>query len=227
MNKNRDTNSLKLDGLKVNHLTVIERTDERRGSSVKWLCECVCGKKFTVTAHVLKAGKIKSCGCKTKEILRAARMRHGQTYSPEWNSWSSMLERCHSKSHKSYADYGGRGIRVPHRWMHFEYFLEDMGKRPKGTTLERIDNNKDYGPDNCRWATPKEQASNRRNSRVVEHNGKSLTVCQWADLFGIPRDTFIWRLNNGWGMDKATTTPLKIQRNSRDEMRRQPEEVTA
>lgn len=212
-----DTNSLELFGLRVNNLTVIEKTDKRSGPSVLWRCHCVCGRTdFLVRANTLKAGNIKSCGCKTNEIISAARKTHGHSKTERtYQIWRHMRERCEKKHHKSYSSYGGRGITVCQRWAKYENFLADMGLIPINMTLGRIDNNLGYSKGNCRYETFKEQANNRRNSVFITFDGKTLTLSQWAEVFNIGHDTLSRRISSGWNIKDALTKPVKKQKNNR------------
>lgn len=217
INNKRDTNSFDLAGHVCNHLTVVEKTNFRYGSSVLWRCKCSCGKDdFLATASKLKHLKIKSCGCKTKEILRNERITHGMTDSPTWKSWKSMMDRCYLDSHKSFKDYGGRGVTVCAEWDSFGSFLSDMGIRPDGKTLDRIDVSKGYSKSNCRWATPKEQANNRRSSRLLKIGVETKTASEWAEISGISTDTLFRRLALGWPAEKAVFAPIKKQKNNRN-----------
>lgn len=126
---------------------------------------------------------------------------------PEYYSWASMVQRCESRTHKSYPRYGARGIRVCTRWREsFHRFREDMGPRPHGTTLDRIDNDGNYEPGNCRWALPLQQAANTPRSRLFEVDGVVLTVSEWARRTGIPKKRLHWRLNHGWAPSEAIAT---------------------
>lgn len=129
---------------------------------------------------------------------------HGRARTPLYRVWAEMRYRCANPDHPDYRHYGGRGIGVCERWADFSAFLEDMGERPKGLTLERIDNDGDYEPGNCRWATRAEQASNMRSNRIIEHNGMAMTLSQWARYLGRPLQTIAGRLNEkGWSVGRA------------------------
>lgn len=139
----------------------------------------------------------------TKKKISLAQTKHGKIRSLTYKSWESMKSRCLCKTHKSYSNYGGRGIMVCDSWMRFENFYADMGERPAGTSLDRIDNNGNYEPGNCRWSTHSEQQNNKRTCVWLEHNGDRLNVSQWARKLGINRKTFIVRL-------KKNKTPDQI-----------------
>jgi hypothetical protein len=125
-------------------------------------------------------------------------------YPTTCGSYTSMINRCYNKKHPHYKDYGGRGIKVCIRWRKsFFNFLEDMGRKPEGLTLERIDNNKGYYKENCKWATWEEQANNRRNNKYITYNGKTQTMAQWAKEYNIPRNTFYNRIKAGWSIERA------------------------
>ena len=140
---------------------------------------------------------------------RCGHATHGRSYTPEWHSWVSMRQRCHYPASIGYKNYGARGIRVCDRWMNsFENFYADMGDRPEGTSIERIDNDRDYCPGNCTWATANEQSANQRTNRIIEHDGKRLTLTQWSRLTGLSKHTISRRLKIGWTIEKTLTTLL-------------------
>lgn len=161
-------------GERIGRLTVVKEaklTDQGRW----YLCRCDCGNEITVRGASLTRNNTRSCGCLKRERVAAmgrATATHGHTIghkpSPTFNSWSSMRDRCSRETAPAYSNYGGRGIKVCERWQHsFENFLADMGERPEGTTLDRIDPFGDYEPGNCQWSTPTEQARNRRKTHEV------------------------------------------------------------
>jgi hypothetical protein len=157
-----------LDGQMFGRLTVIERFRSRNGR-VTWLCRCACGKLHEAVSHALTSGHTKSCGCWKQERNTSTPPSHGHAsrkagLSPTYQSWRGMWTRCTNPNVKSYKDYGGRGITICARWAEFENFLADMGERPDGRTLDRIEVNGNYEPNNCRWATRKEQVMNTRKA---------------------------------------------------------------
>jgi len=143
--------------------------------------------------------------------MRKKNQQHGMSNTPEYKTWASMVHRCTNEKVPSYKYYGGRGIGVCERWLDFLSFYEDMGDRPDGMTLDRIDNNGDYEPENCRWATRKQQAKNKRPKKqaTLTHNGESLTVKQWAERLGVKPSTIHQRIKSGWPIEKTLSTPAE------------------
>lgn len=159
--------AMQLTGQIFSRLTVINRVPvSPRGAY--WLCQCSCGKQTVVSSSHLVSGHTRSCGCFAKESQRLSKKTHGHAAknnaSRTYACWANMWTRCTRPQSNRYQYYGGRGIRVCPRWGKFENFLADMGEKPPGLTLDRIDVNGDYKPSNCRWATTKEQALNRQTS---------------------------------------------------------------
>lgn len=156
-----------LTGQKFHSMTVLSFAGMHTNGKSLWRCRCDCGAVKIVLGNNLKAGNTRSCGHLFREFVKVwvRNTTHGMTAIPEFQIWSSMKNRCTNANHPAYCDYGGRGIRVCVRWMKsFEAFYADMGPRPPGTSLDRKNNNGNYTPKNCRWATPQEQRTNRRRN---------------------------------------------------------------
>lgn len=154
-----------LEGQRFSRLLVLRRA-ANIGTATAYECICDCGAKRIVRAVSLTHGVTKSCGCFQSDYMAVKQKRHGYYGSPTYRSWRAMLARCRDSTHKQWMQYGGRGITVCDRWRQFENFLSDMGERPVGRSLDRINGNGNYEPGNCRWATRIEQRHNRRSDNV-------------------------------------------------------------
>lgn len=170
-----------------------------------WLCRCDCGNMPVVADSSLRAGNTTSCGCLQRERASTANSKHGMYRTPEYKIWRGMIHRCESPACPSYPNYGGRGVTVCRRWRDsFQDFITDMGRRPTPKhTLDRIDNNGHYSPENCRWTTREQQQNNRRVNRSLTYGGKTLTLAQWAKTIGIPAKRISFRLARGFPIEKV------------------------
>lgn len=183
-----------------------------------WNVRCDCGTEGVARGNHLRSGAGSSCGCLKIERSAAARTTHGATTkhgkSTEYEIWAGMLKRCTNPRSRYYADYGGRGITVCERWLKdFAAFLADMGRRPSAAhSLDRKDNDVGYSPENCRWATRKEQNRNRRNNLILTVNGESLPAAAWEERMGLPKGNVSHRITAGWTPSEAVLTPVKGQR---------------
>ncbi len=171
----------------------------------KWLCQCDCGGSNRVVTAKLLNGNVRSCGCLRKEIAGASLRTHGASNSLTYLRWRSMRARCLLPTSKSYPKYGGRGITICERWRDsFVNFLADMGECPgPEMTMERINNEKGYSPENCRWATRKEQNRNTSRSRMFRINGEQKTLSEWCEIFGVGYYTAHKRLRLGKSIEVA------------------------
>lgn len=180
-------------GIVYGYLTVIERAPDPEKKVSLWKCVCKCGNEVIVKGGNLNSGNTNSCGCLNLQKL-SERQTHGMSGSTEYEIYHNMVRRCTEVENEHYPDYGGRGIKVCDRWMGeqgFENFYADMGPRPKGKTLDRWPNNDgDYEFPNCRWATKKEQAENRRSNKWYEFNGLKMIQKDWSRYLGIDNRLF-------------------------------------
>lgn len=182
------------------------------GHASFWLCRCACNTTSVVNGADLKSGNTKSCGCYIREQLPAVRRTHGMTETSLYRRWCHMLARCYTITDHKYRLYGARGIDVCLPWREsFAQFYADVGEPPfPGATLDRIDNNRGYYPENVRWATAKQQANNFRTNRLITLDGITHTLTEWCAIYQLDYDVCKQRLNKlGWSAHKTFTTPVK------------------
>lgn len=197
-------------GTRFGRLTVLPGEEVRRGR-ILWLrVRCECGATTLVPKNSARYGLTRSCGCLVRDTTAALTLTHGNDRrghrSPEYSSWVAMKARCYRQTNDNYRFYGGRGITVCRRWLgSFADFLADMGPRPSGAVLDRIESNGNYEPGNCRWSSGREQVMNRRDVKPLTHNGRTLTMTEWERACGIKADTIRWRLKHGWSPEDATS----------------------
>ena len=196
-------------GEQYGRLTVVCRSDK----TGYFVCTCECGQTKHIYGGHLRKGKIKSCGCLHRELasqnMTCQKLKHGMAGTKIYGIWSSMIGRCRNPYHHAYKSYGARGITINKRWLEFDQFYKDMGDPPPKHSLERIDNNKGYTKDNCKWATTKEQMNNRRSCKFITFNGTTQSISMWADSLKVPRTLLYDRLNAGWSIERTFTEPKR------------------
>lgn len=198
-------------GQRFGRLTVVHFSHRHRTPSgqtkLKWRCRCDCGESVVVGSASLAGGNSRSCGCLAREVRGKARVTHGMSHTTEYTIWKGLNARCNDKSATSYHRYGARGIKVCKRWAgSFEAFIGDMGRRPTPRhSIERVDNDGDYSPENCEWALPAEQARNRRSSVLVRIGNETKCATDWALENGVNPKNAQRRIRRGWCPVRAVT----------------------
>lgn len=205
-----------LTGRKFGRLTAMQHVNKSR-----WLCKCECGGTSITSKQNLEHGISKSCGCLKLEFNRTQNLKHGRARHGQqnltWRTWAAMRGRCLCAGNVGYKHYGGRGITICERWLEsFNNFLMDMGERPDGMTLGRINNDGPYCKENCRWETPAQQACNKRTTRFVTACGETKTISQWAKILNTSFATIFGRIDRGWTGEEAVTAPIKRNSRSRE-----------
>ncbi len=209
-----------MSGKKIGRLFVLHKCGSQKSTgSIKWECLCDCGNIKAIDGVSLRRGSIVSCGCFNAEQASKLMTTHGYSRATgakkaTYKIWTSMLQRCNNPKSQKFHRYGARGISVCCDWHQFENFIFDMGERPEGFSIDRIDNDGNYCKDNCRWASDSDQSHNRENNRMLTHNGETMCVSEWARHIGIPVQSLWNRLRCGWDDARALTTPLAIRRKS-------------
>lgn len=190
-------------GLRFNRWQIVAAASKASNYQRRWLCMCECGITKMVQERHLISGASKSCGCLARWITKLTHTTHGMCNSPSYLSWLSMRRRCEDRQNNRYHLYGGRGISVCGRWLHFENFLSDMGERPAGLSLDRIDNDGNYCAENCRWADAITQANNGRRNKLLTLNGRTQSCSLWAREYGIKPSVVFKRLRRGDNIERA------------------------
>lgn len=199
-----------LTGMRFGRLTVLcEDKDNYR----MWLCQCDCGNKKSVRVDHLKNGATTSCGCYSREVASKRNKTHGMTKSPEYSAWKHMIARCERPSDNRFHCYGARGIKVCERWKGkdgFRNFIADMGLRPGPRySIDRINNDGNYEPSNCKWSTRVEQANNKEKNIIIFYQGQNKTLSAWSRELGLKYKRTWERLKSGWTVERAFTEPPK------------------
>lgn len=208
-----------LTGSRYGKLVVVEYAGKDKNGYTTWLCRCDCGNEKIIRGSKLKDGDIKSCGCSQHlftrercEKISLSKIKHGLSGNRLYYIYDNMLKRCYDESSEKYQNYGARGIAVCDEWRNNRQAFFDWAYNAGYTeelTIDRIDVNGDYCPDNCRWATQKEQANNRTSNHKLTYNGSTHTIAEWAEITGISPSALYSRIYNGWDAEKALSTPVE------------------
>lgn len=206
-------------GMKFGRLTVMDRESPKiKKTKGLWICKCECGNVIKVNTNNLKSGNTTSCGCKRKETLSQLRTKHGESDARLYNVWLGMKKRCYNTKNVDYKNYGGRGITVCDEWkdsfVNFSQWAYENGydkDAPRGQcTIDRIDVDGCYEPENCRWVDRYIQMNNKRNNRILTYNGESHTLAEWCEIVNIPYSSLESRLDKlHWSVEKTLTTPTR------------------
>jgi hypothetical protein len=203
---------MKITGLKFGRLTVLKYTHINNDGKACFDCLCDCGTIKNISGKNLRSGNTKSCGCLNIERIGSLNLKHGGCSggkTPEYFIWRSIIERCTNPNNKDYKYYGGRGINICPEWRYdFKRFILEMGRQPSGLTIDRIDNNKWYSKENCRWVSQKTQNNNSRNNTILTFNNKSHTISEWGSLLNINPGTISMRLFRKWSVMDSLTKPV-------------------
>lgn len=204
-----------LTGQTFGRLTVVRRVGTSNSKKPTWLCKCTCGNETIVVSPSLLRGVTKSCGCLHKEQMERGNIKHGLRYTRIYKIWLGLQQRTGNVKNPNFADYGGRGIDVCAEWkedfMAFYNWAMDNGYQ-ENLSLDRKDNDKGYTPDNCRWATQKEQCNNQRTNRYITYLNETKTMKQWSEETGIPYSLLAARIDKlGWCIERALTEPVQKQ----------------
>lgn len=202
---------LDLVGDRYGRLVVLEKLPERRRKHVVWRCICDCGAFDEVTTSELRFGRHRSCGCYQKERASEANRTHGESQTRLYRIWCAMIKRCENEHTVGFENYGGRGISVCHEWRNSYTSFRDWALSHDyrdDLTLDRIDVNSGYDPDNCRWATHGEQMNNTRRNKTFEYNGERHTLREWSEITGVPYHRLRGRVSyRGWTIKQALELP--------------------
>lgn len=190
-------------------LTTIKEINRDKNKNIVWECICRCGNKTNVVATLLSQGHSKSCGCLVRENLSHLAYKHGMSKTKIYRVWAGIISRTSYKGDTNYQRYGGRGIKVCDRWRKYLNFFEDMGREYReGLQIERVNNDGNYEPSNCKWATRHDQSRNKRVTHFITFNKKTQSMRDWSEELKINYDTLRCRINDyGWAIEKAFTTP--------------------
>lgn len=200
---------LNLTGERYGRLVVQEKTTIRRSGQVVWLCRCDCGKYCKATTGDLRSGRHSSCGCYQKELVSKLMSTHGESKTRLYGIWCAMIKRCENKNGQGFENYGGRGISVCPEWRNDYVAFRDwsmLNGYSDNLSIDRIDVDGDYCPENCRWSDRYTQMNNTRRTRQFEYKSEVHTLREWSDITGISFTLLKGRLQRGWSFEKTLTT---------------------
>lgn len=201
-----------LTNIRFGRLLVLSRVENTSSGQARWKVRCDCGVTKDVRGQALREGLTLSCGCLNAENAAKLKTTHGFSKHSAFKTWKAMVARCSNPEDKDYAGYGGRGVLVCAEWLDVANFVRDMGEKPAGMSLDRINNDEGYCRNNCRWATSTEQGSNKRNNNNVVIHGKALCLAAVSRKYGIPESTLRNRLNSGMSSEDAAFVPVRLRR---------------
>lgn len=207
-----------LTGKKYGRLIVLNKEPNTKTQHNRWKCKCDCGNISIVSASSLKNQTTRSCGCLQKELIANRNLKHNMANTRVYRIWDGMKSRCYNSNSSGFLSYGGRGIKVCAEWLDkekgFINFYEWSLKNGYNDdlTIDRIDVNGNYNPENCRWLSSKEQAYNRRSNRYITYNNETHTITEWAKIYRINSGTISSRIQSGWSIERAFTTPARKKR---------------
>ena len=201
-------------GTRFSRLIVLSESNIKQHGLISYQCLCDCGNISVIAKKYLLSGNTRSCGCLRKEIETTVNIKHGLSYSRTYNIWKSIKHRCFNENCEFYRIYGARGITICDKWKDsFESFYADMGECPPEFSIERINNDGNYEPSNCKWASAFEQSRNKSTNVYIEYNGERKIIADWSLSTGLGRDVITSRIKRNWTIEDALT--IKAERKNR------------
>jgi hypothetical protein len=208
-----------LTGKKFGKLTVLEKVENKKQEKTKWLCRCDCGKTKIIRGSSLTSGNTKSCGCYAKELVKTNFSTHNLAKHPLYKIWANMKSRCENHKNINFSNYGGRGIKVCEEWQEFKPFYDwaISNGYEKKLNIDRINNDGNYEPKNCRWVSPKVNSSNKRNNINFTYKNKTLCLKEWAEELNLDYILLYNRIiKRKWNFEKAIKTPIMENRRNKN-----------